>query len=40
MAEFDRLAPLVAKTGGASECQAFEFLRRHVAAQAETNGQH
>jgi uncharacterized protein len=40
MAEFDRLAPLVAKTGAASEHEAFDFLRRHVTAQSEANPQH
>lgn len=30
IAEFDRLAPAVAKTGAAAEYAAFEFLRRYV----------
>ena len=35
MAEFDRLAPLVAKTGAAPEHEAFDFLRRYVASQID-----
>jgi hypothetical protein len=30
IAEFDRLAPLVAKTGAAAEHEAFAFLRQHI----------
>jgi hypothetical protein len=37
--EFDRLAPLVAKTGAAPERQAFEFLRHYVTAQVESTFQ-
>jgi hypothetical protein len=39
MEEFDRLAPLVAKTGAAAEHEAFDFLRRHVIAQVEATPQ-
>ncbi len=35
MAEFDRLAVPVAKTGAAAEREAFEFLRRYVTSQIE-----
>jgi hypothetical protein len=31
--EFDRLAPLVAKTGAAAECEAFDFLKQYLASQ-------
>lgn len=33
MAEFDRLAPIVAKTGAAPEHEAFDFLKQHVTSQ-------